>query len=103
MGDQTQKAEPSGTGIPDKQGRSKLKALKGKRPRESVLAGAGEIRHARSNTPEQSQDLREGVVGCVYMHAGSIPAEEDPGAEDKTNGKRGSRNPIRAIRGGAEL
>jgi hypothetical protein len=71
-------------------------------PRESVLAGVGEIRHVRRNTPEQSQDLREDVVGCLI----SMPGTASPRKTLKpraTNGKRGSRNPIGAIRGGAKL
>jgi hypothetical protein len=53
----------------------------------------GEILRNRAKTCERR-------LPAVYQHAGSTSAEEDPGAEDKTNGKRGSRNPIAAIRGG---
>jgi hypothetical protein len=80
-GQGTQKAAPSGSGSPgQKKGCPAPKVLEGMEPRESVPAGAGGIRHRRSNTPEQSRDPREATAGCLSA-AGRSPAEENPEAE----------------------
>jgi hypothetical protein len=66
VGSQTQKAAPLGVGTPGTQrGRASQSALKGTEPRESVSAGAGRKRRAWSETPKQSQDLREDAADCL--------------------------------------
>jgi hypothetical protein len=66
--------------------------LKGKRPRESSLAGAGETRCTWSKTPEQSQDLGEETAGCLTTNREQLRQGKTLEPRE-TNGKRGSQKP----------